>query len=650
MKYYEVTLALKGSWNSSTYTYSHDSELEMGRIVMSPFGPKKIIGFIVAEVEKPDFTTKPIATVLDFVLPNDVIKNHTWLQTYYPGAPGQTTQNYLPSFLEKLDISESPIEKETKIVPLPKLTKTQEKAISNIRSAKTKSTVLHGVTGSGKTRVYMELAKEQLDKGKNVLILYPEISLTTQLKKTLTAHFGSARVHVYNSKRTPKEQRATWLASYTSRENNKPAIYIGPRSALFLPHSNLGLLVIDESHENSYKQDNGSRYSGLVLAAKMASSYEAKIIYGSATPPVSETWQLLSKGSQLVCMHETAMITDVTKTEMQLIDMTNKSHISQASYLLSKPLLNQMKKSLINNKQSLLFINRRGTAKLLSCENCGWHAECSHCDMPLTYHHDSHSMKCHVCGNTEKALSACPSCRHSLSQKTQGIKAIEAELLKLFPHANIARFDSDNKKAESLTERFSDVSSGEIDIVIGTQLVTKGLDLPKLETVGILQSDSALFLPDFTSEEKTFQQLVQVSGRVGRGHTLDTSYVFFQSHSPKSAILSQVINRDWHSFYEKELIMRQKSFYPPYRYLLKIWFVKNTQKQAQNAAQKLSDSLRDQSLKIAILGPAPSFYEKNAGKYSWQLLIKSHSRQSLLSIIDTLPKDAVYDLDPASLL
>jgi primosomal protein N' (replication factor Y) len=649
MKYYQVALALKGSWNSTSYTYSHDGVLETGHVVICPFGPKQIMGFVIDEVEKPEFVARPIDTVTDFVLPTSVSTIHGWLQAYYPGVPGPTTQNFLPSFLKKLDIEEAFPTRETELVELPTLTELQTDAVQRIRNASSKSIVLHGVTGSGKTRVYMELAQEQLDKGKDVLVLYPEISLTTQLKKTLSRHFGTSRVHVYNSKRTPKEQRATWLASYRSSQK-EPAIFIGPRSALFLPHTNLGLVVIDESHESSYKQDSGSRYSGLILAAKLANDHGARIIYGSATPPVSETWQLLSKGSQMVCMHKTAIPTETSKTLTTLIDMTDKSNISKASYLLSKPLLSQIKKSLDNKKQSLLFINRRGTAKLLSCDDCGWHAECSSCDMPLTYHHDSHDLKCHICGNTERATTSCPDCHSSLSQKTQGIKAIEAELTKLFPYANIARFDSDNKKSDSLSERFSDVSSGEIDILIGTQLITKGLDLPLLETVGILQADSALFLPDYTSEEKTFQQLVQVSGRVGRGHSDDASYIFLQSHNHRSSILAQVVGKDWHSFYNKELISREKSLYPPYRHLLKISFVKSTQLQAQNAAQKLSISLHSKELKMTILGPAPSFYEKNGGKYSWQLLVKSYSRQALLSLIEDLPKDALIDLDPASLL
>jgi len=646
MNYYDVAVALMGSWKTNSFTYSYDGKISIGAVVLCPFGKKEVLGMVTQQVEKPTFKTKPLVLVTEYTLSQSVVDTHDWLQDYYPGALGQTTQNFLPSFLKK-PIAELKPSKANKITDLPDLTDAQSKAMKTIEAHKPQPVILHGVTGSGKTRVYMELAKKQLERGKNVLILYPEISLTSQLKKTLSTHFGNGRVHIYHSKRTPKEQRTTWSKSYEA-SSSEPAIFIGPRSALFLPHSNLGLVVVDECHENSYKQDNGSRYNGLIVAAKIAQTHKAQIIYGSATPPVSETKQILSKSGKLVCMHETA-IELANETKSYIIDMTDKNNVSKASYLLSKQLVSQIKDSLAAKRQSLLFINRRGTAKLLLCENCGWHAECDRCDMPMTYHHDAHSMRCHVCGNNKKAQASCPDCSHSLSQKTPGIKAIEAELQKLFPHASIARFDSDNKKADSLSERFDDVASGSIDILIGTQLITKGLDLPLLETVGILQADSGLFLPDYVSEERTFQQLTQVSGRVGRGHAVESNNVFYQTYSPSSTIISHSIKQDWHAFYEKELLSRHENRYPPYAHVMKVWVLKSTATKTEQAIQKIADKLREQ-YGIQLLGPAPSFYEKSAGNYSWQIVVKSLDRQKLITATSVLPKDALFDLDPTSLL
>jgi primosomal protein N' (replication factor Y) len=647
MYYYTVSLALSGIWKSSVYTYSHADVLSIGQIVLCPFGSKNFLGIVTDSTTKPEFTTKPIAEITTHTIPKEALALHDWIQNYYPSAPGQTTQNFLPSFLKKEIVASQDDTSTDKIIELPELTAVQSAALAVIDSSSPKPVVLHGVTGSGKTRVYMELAKEQLAQGKDILLLYPEISLTSQLKKTLSMYFGNTSVNVYHSKRTSKEQRTTWARSLNTHER-KPTIFIGPRSALFLPHSNLGLIIVDEAHENSYSQDNGSRYNGLFLAAKLASIHHSQIVYGSATPPVAETQQILSKSGVLVCMHKTAIQVKV-ETKMHVIDMTDKKNLSTASYLLSKQLLQQIKQSLDDRKQSLIFLNRRGTAKLLSCDNCGWHAVCDRCETPLTYHHDTHIMKCHICGNNENTPTACPDCNHSLSQKTPGIKSIEVELSKLFPHATIARFDSDNKKSESLNERFSDVASGKIDILIGTQLLTKGLDLPMLETVGILQADSGLFLPDYTSEERTFQQLTQVSGRVGRGHTTTENHVFYQSYSPKSSILAHASSQDWHSFYEKELISRQKSDYPPYVHIMKIWVLKHSLKQAEQAISKIANTLRSQQ-GLVVLGPAPSFYEKSADKYSWQILVKSNSRASLVNVTEKLPKDTLFDLDPTSLL
>jgi len=677
--YYEISLALSGVWKTNLYSYESFKKLKTGTVVLCQFGPKEILGIVDQEVSKPEFATKPVKLVTEFKLSDQVQKLHNWLQNYYPGVPGQNTQHFLPSFLKKLALDNEKESLNSKTAQLPPLTGVQTKAIQEIADHPTSSIVLHGITGSGKTRLYMELIAPQIASGKDVLLLYPEISLTSQLKKTLVTYFGKSKVYVYNSKRTPKEQRATWLASYSSSATSDSGrIFIGPRSALFLPHSNLGLIVIDEAHDGAYKQDSGSRYSGLLVAAALANFHRAQIIYGSATPPTSETQQILNKQGRLVCMHETALTAELrgkdleagsiknnkdhkigdvstkavdenSKTQFLTVDMTDKNKNSSQNYLLSKPLLDQIKQTLDNKKQSLIFLNRRGTARLLLCENCGWHASCPKCDMPLTYHHDNHQMRCHVCGHKDKTPSACPDCKHTLTQKTAGIKSIEEELKRQFPQARIARFDSDNNKADSFSERYQEVADGKVDIVLGTQLITKGLDLPLLETVGVLQADSALMLPDYTSEERSFQQLTQVAGRVGRGHDNSVANVIFQTYSPNSHIIAYATEQDWHGFYEQELRARESAHYPPYQYLMKIWVQKKSQQASEKAISTIAEKLHSES-SIRILGPAPSFYEKSAGLYSWQIIVTSSNRKKLSELVIDLPKDTFFDLDPVSLL
>jgi primosomal protein N' (replication factor Y) (superfamily II helicase) len=483
-----------------------------------------------------------------------------------------------------------------------------------------------------------------MDDGKSVLILYPEISLTSQLEQTLIDYFGSGVVSVYHSRQTKSQQRHSWIRIH---DGKKPAIVIGPRSALFLPHRNLGLVIIDEAHDGSYKQDSGTRYSGIVAAAALARQHKAQIILGSATPPVQETKQIVSKGGALVCMHNLAKDNIGDVKNFIIVDMTKSKNISK-SYLLSNTLVDHIKTALLNKKQILLFLNKRGTARMLLCETCGWHASCPRCEMPLTHHHDSFSLQCHVCGFRQRSIISCPDCDRTLILKNPGIKAVEEDLKVLFPSAIIARFDSDNKKIESFQENYETIKSGGADIIIGTQLITKGLDLPLLDTVGILQADSALLLPDYTSEERTFQQLTQVSGRVGRGHSA-VGTVIVQTYQPSSYIFPYVTKQDWHGFYEQELIKRKQNNYPPYSFAMKIWISKKTRDSTIAACNKLAKYLI-KNKQIRVLGPAPCFYEKSSGKYSWQFIVTARDRTELTHIAADLPNDLYFDLDPASFL
>ncbi|MFT4532372.1 MAG: primosomal protein N' (replication factor Y) [Candidatus Saccharimonadales bacterium] len=642
--YYDVSLVIPAIWKQSIYTYSSSIELRAGQVVLSPFGKTEKLGVVVSKTTKPKFDSKITVPIEDIVLPEEAVSLLTWLSEYYPGTPGVKNQHFLPAFLKK-SLPEQKTDKTQATKPSPApipLTKVQHSAMDEVISTEA-PVILHGVTGSGKTRLYAELALRQLKEHRNVLILYPEISLTAQTNKELSKHLGDSTIHVYHSNRTPAQQRKTWLSALN---NTSPTVTIGPRSALFLPHQDLGLIIIDEAHDGAYKQDSGTRYSALSVAGKLSQLHKTKLILGSATPPVQETHQIIAKGGKLVCMHETAISKDTHgDVRFSIVDMSDKKNVS-GSYLLSKKLIESIKASLENKGQSLVFLNRRGTARMLLCEKCSWHAECEKCDSPLTYHHDTHNLQCHICGNSQKTPHSCPECSSNLTQRTPGTKAINVELSKLFPQAKISRFDSDNKKSESFAENYQSIKDGEVDIIIGTQLITKGLDLPKLDTVGILQAESALYLPDYSSEERAFQQLTQVSGRVGRGHRHGD--VIIQAYSPANPIMEFVKTQNWHDFYDQELQKRKDAGYPPYKFTCKIWVARSSREKAQVDIQKVYDSIDGN--KIQLLGPAPSFYEKNSGKYNWQIVIKSPSRATLVRAVNNLPKDTYYDLDPASLL
>lgn len=642
--YYSVALGLDGTWNEHRYIYKSATTLEVGRVLQVPFGKKFVNGIVLGKAEKPSFKVKPPAEVYEHILEVSSLELLDWLIQYYPGAPGLHVQQLLPRHTQNV---KSPSKKSIKVMPtesqpLPPLKSFQRQAIQKLDGLD--SSVLHGFTGSGKTRVYLELAQEQIKAGNDVIILTPEISLTPQLETTLKQHFSDETVHVYHSQMTLSQQRKSWLAASSSKGGN---FFIGPRSALFLPYKRVGLVIVDEAHDSAYKQDSGNRYSGILVAAKLARIHSAQFIMGSATPPVQETHQLLQKDGVIVCMHELATDTFTEAARFSLVDMTATHNRSPSSSMFSKELLKQLKKSLDNGKQSLLFLNRRGTARLLMCTQCGWHDQCPECDMPLTYHHDNFQTRCHVCGYTQKAPSVCPQCSHELHLKTLGVKAIEQELTNLFPHARIARFDSDNKKSESFQSRYQEIAEGKADIILGTQLITKGLDLPKLETVGVLQADSALFLPDYTSDERAFQQLLQVSGRVGRGHT--PGVVVMQTMQARHPLFKQITSQDWHEFYDNEIKSREESGFPPFNYLLKIQVAKKT----PSAAESLLTKIRNQIIKtknLKTLGPAPAFYEKSRNTYNWQLVVMSPSRAALVDVTNGLPKGTSFDLDPVSLL
>ncbi len=639
--YYLVSVGLSATWATNQFTYHSDKTLNIGEIVSVPFGNSSKAGFVVKQTTKPNVKTKEINRLSgNPVLPDSSIKLIDWLNSNYPNMPGLHTQYVIPSLTLKIKDKDYRLEKKNdyNFSTLPKLTATQKSTVDILKKS-VKPQILHGITGSGKTRIYQELAKETIEDGKNVLIIYPEISLTTHIKKAFEDVVGHSNLHLYHSKNSPINQKQTWISAATKKSGQ---VFIGPRSALFLPINNLGLLVVDEAHDSSLKQDSGSRYNGLMVAGAIAKINGVKLIFGSATPPLQETNYILNSGGALVCMHDLAKAE--SRRNFEIIDMTDKTNLSSVSHLLSKKLLTNIEESLKNGRQSLLFLNRRGTARSLICESCGWHATCSRCDNPLTYHHDNHKLICHICGYGRNSPVSCQDCSSHLKLKSPGTKAIESDLKKLFPSAKIMRFDSDNNKADSMLENYKKIRDGGADILIGTQLITKGLDLPNLETVGILQADSSLFLPDFSSQERTFQLLTQVSGRAGRGH--GDGNVFVQTYNPENKILQLVVDQDWHKFYETELEVRKRSNFPPFSYMARVWINKNSENAAINASNKIIIDFKS----VKVLGPAPSFYGKKAGKYSWQILLFSNSRQKLAELMKSLPKDTFYDLDPVSLL
>jgi primosomal protein N' (replication factor Y) len=299
----------------------------------------------------------------------------------------------------------------------------------------------------------------------------------------------------------------------------------------------------------------------------------------------------------------------------------------------------------------MLYLNRRGTARLAVCQDCGWQATCPNCDLTLVYHGDAHHLLCHACGHRQSAPSVCPVCQsQAVVFKTAGTKAIESEVRRLFPEARVARYDTDNNSADSLVKNYQAIKDGNVDIIIGTQLIAKGLDLPNLTTLGIILADSSLTIPDFTAQERTYQLIRQVIGRVGRGHQA-AGEVVLQTYQPNNATLNAAVNGEWKRFYEGELAERRRFNFPPFCHLLTIVARRASSASASRACQQLADRLQQQLPELTIEGPAPAFHEHAGGKYNWQLVVKASRRQSLLEAIKQIPAgNWSYDIDPVNLL
>ena len=646
MWFYEVAPTKIVRSGSATFTYTSGERLSPGTLVTIPVGKQTLNGVVIKEVPKPSYDTKEIGSLIEPTpLPAPLIELSLWLAEYYRTPLATVLQTVLPRGLttkrrEKAFKVHETSRNRTTIV----LNEDQVAAVNTIMNTPSGTTLLQGVTGSGKTEVYKDLARKTLADSKSVIILVPEISLTSQVVDEFTHEFSN--ILVTHSHMTEAERHSAWKKALASSE---PLVVIGPRSALFMPVPNLGLVVVDEAHEPSYKQEQAPRYSALRAASVLGKASNARVVLGSATPLVVDRYVAQMNGSPIVTLPRSARKNAKATTSL-LIDMKKRENFKKHRFL-SDALLQQIEHNNASGKQTLIFHNRRGSASTTLCENCGWAAECSRCFVPLVLHADTFTLSCHICDTKSKVPTTCPVCRSAdIIHKGIGTKLIESELRRLFPKATIARFDGDTAAAETVNEKYKELYDGTIDIAIGTQVVAKGLDLPKLHTVGVIQADSGLALPDYSSTERAFQLLAQVVGRVGRDER--ETVVVIQSYQPTHPAIQFGLKQDYEGFYEYALKERQKGGFPPFRYLLQLTDVYKTEAAAIRNAKVLATELRRTLPKgIDVLGPTPAFYERQHDTYRWQLTLKSPKRDALVQALGHLPPTHWQaDLDPSSLL
>ena len=628
-------------------TYAFEEPLNPGDIVSVPLGKNSVLGLVYKKVKKPegDFKIKNIEKKLyEKSLPSHLLKSIVWLSNYYLVPLPQVVNLFLPNTLEKKHKIAIFSEKSLNIKGEIPLNTAQKRVLKELRASEANTKLLHGITGSGKTNIYLTLAREAIEAKKSVILLVPEIALTSQLVKIFSDTF-SENVVLIHSKQTDKTRRETFEKLLNSEV---PKIVIGPRSALFAPLKNLGLIIVDEAHESTYFQDQTPKYSALRLASFIAKNLDIPCIFGTATPKI-EDYYLAKTNNSLIVLKEKAKDTAITP-DIKVVDFKNRENFGKNKYF-SIPLLEKIEENLKNGRQTLIYHNRRGSAPLTICEKCGFEALCPNCFLPLTLHADSYKLICHTCGYKEKVPLSCPNCKcPEIIHKGFGTKLLESELNRLFKDAKIARFDGDSEKDKTLDSLYSDVKSGKIDIIIGTQTVAKGLDLPNLATVGIVQADSGLSLPDFSSEERTYDLITQVLGRVGRGH-IDEANAIIQTYHPESPAIRCALKEDYEGFYEYMIKKRQKSHLPPFFYLAKLSVVYKTEATTLKKIKEVYKSLKDKN-GIYLSAPTPAFHERLSTGFCWQIIVKSSNRKALLDALKSLEEfqDLRISIDPPSLL
>lgn len=532
----------------------------------------------------------------------------------------------------------------------------QVKALDSIREEwKDKDVVLlRGVTGSGKTEIYSHLINTTLNQGNQMLLLVPEISLTTQLTDRLRAVFGS-RLLVYHSRFSDNERVDIWKKLLTTSE---PYLIIGARSAVFLPFARLGLIVVDEEHDPSYKQfDPAPRYNARDTAMVLARLHGCKTLLGSATPSIETYYKALHGKYGLVELEK--RYDDAPLPEVEIVDMRRQKKERLAEGIMSRPLVDAARDAIEKGRQVILFQNRRGFAPVVVCKSCGWTPKCQNCDVSMVYHKNSDSLHCHYCGFSMRQPSVCPACgENNVEVFGYGTERIEEEIARPFPDARIVRMDLDTtRNKNAYQEIITDFSNSETDILVGTQMVSKGLDFGKVTVVGVMNADTLLNHPDFRSNERGFNMLEQVAGRAGRRK--DKGHVLIQAMDVDNPVLKYVKRHDYKAYYEAEIIQRKELGYPPFSKLIMVYIKNKDALIAEAAAQLLAAALRD-VFGERVLGPEKPFISRVATFYLEHIMLKIESGASLAkvkailrSIYESVARDPrikssvlYYDVDP----
>lgn len=665
-KFAEVYLPkLKTPFQKSAFTYEIPAlfakEIQIGTLVKVPFG-RKIEIAIVRKIsnQKPDFETKKIEALLtpQIKLSEETLKLIDTISDYYCLTPHIVSN----LFLSKKILTEKPepkLEKDTekicdssfiknlKIKPqkLHELKTEQANVLESLNthwqnSDNHQPQLLIGPTGSGKTEIYLHLLK-QLKPNEQALVLVPEIALTPQLASYFLAHFPN-QIAIWHSELNDTEKNNTWWQAKLAQKQ----IIIGSRSSLFLPFNNLSLIIIDEEHAQSFKQDQTPRYHARTIAQFIQKQNNIKLIMGSATPSL-ETY-FAAKTNRIGLQRLSKKINNETKPEIKIIDLKAETRTGNFSPL-SEELKTEIANTIKQKKQVILFLNRRGYASQLRCFDCGQGFNCHNCDINLTVHRfgaeqNKGYLMCHLCGQKYELKPTCPTCQSpKLKELGVGTEQVLAELEKLFPEARMLRADTDTtKKKHSFEQIYNQFLNHEADILIGTQMISKGLHFPQVDLIGIIMADIGLAIPDFRANELSFQLLTQVCGRAGRSHGSQAK-ILIQTLNPDNQVLKEVINQDLDHFYNQELAIREKHNFPPYSKICKITLVEPSAEKVRTEASRITKILNN--LNVRFLASEALIFKK-IQNYHYNILLFHNSPQTIINHLNLKPGSKI-DRDPS---
>lgn len=642
------------------------SQARVGLRVRVPFRNRTITGFIVDDT--PGETAAQPKDVLEILDSKPVLDDHLlrlakWIANYYFSSWGEAIQNMLPKYVPSHRAPRR-TEAVAQTIPAPaekpvsiQLNEEQAAACSALErfvaEKKFHEVFLFGVTGGGKSELYIRTIKEVLKQGKSVICLVPEIALTEQIKRFFVHHFHD-QLEILHSKLTDRER---WNAWERIRAEEKRVV-LGARSAVFAPAPNLGLIIMDEEQEGSYKQDQTPRYHAREVARWRACDMGALFLMGTATPTLETMHRV--KAGEVVMLTLTKRFDGREMPAVKIIDLKQAQDITKKLVIISPQLERAIEENLRLKNGILLLLNRRGFSTHIRCLQCQDVLNCPNCAVCLTYHQETEEALCHYCNYHMKVPPACSKCKHAFFKFSGiGTEKVESEVARLFPNANVARLDRDTARKrgahEDILSRFR---SGEIDILIGTQMIAKGFDFPHVTLAGIVNADTGLLLPDFRSSERTFQLLAQMAGRAGRGKHKGT--VLIQTYSPEHYAIRHASKHEYAGFFSEELERRRSLSYPPFKRLINVMFRGKKEKDVYETSLQFAKAF-EQTLRgepVELIGPAPLPLYRLRGHYRWHLMLRSddfESRHALIekALAEGKVKRGVHfavDADPMSIL